>query len=83
MGSEMCIRDSTKAMAPSGLRIGVPELTRLGMRVDEMQDVARFFARTLIAQDDPIKVKQDVNEFKSDFLEVGYCFEPGPAYPGL
>ncbi len=73
----------TKAMAPSGLRLGVPELTRLGMGVDEMQDVARFFARTLIAGDDSAKVKEDVREFKSEFLEVGYCFEPGPAYPGL
>ena len=73
----------TKAMAPSGLRLGVPELTRLGMGVDEMQDVAHFFARTLIAGDDSAKVKQDVREFKSEFLEVGYCFEPGPAYPGL
>ena len=73
----------TKAMAPSGLRLGVPELTRLGMGVDEMQDVAGFFARVLIAGDDPSKVKQDVREFKSDSLEVGYCYDPGPAYPGL
>lgn len=73
----------TKAMAPSGLRLGVPELTRLGMTVDEMQDVAQFFARTLIAKEDPAKIKQDVTDFKSNFLEVGYCFEPGPAYPGL
>ena len=42
-----------------------------------------FFARTLIAGDDSAKVKEDVREFKSEFLEVGYCFEPGPAYPGL
>ena len=73
----------TKAMSPSGLRLGVPELTRLGMGVDEMQDVARFFARTLIAGENPTKVRQDVCEFKSDYLDVGYCFEPGPAYPGL
>ena len=73
----------TKAMAPSGLRLGVPELTRLGIGVDEMQDVAGFFARVLIAGNDPCKVKQDVREFKSDYLEVGYCFDPGPAYPGL
>ena len=53
------------------------------MGVDEMQDVAGFFARVLIAGNDPSKVKQDVREFKSDYLEVGYCFDPGPAYPGL
>ena len=73
----------TKAMAPSGLRLGVPELTRLGMGVDEMQDVARFFARALIAREEPSKVKQDVIDFKSEYLDVGYCFDPGPAYPGL
>ena len=35
----------TKAMSPSGLRLGVQELTRVGMGTDEMQDVARFYAR--------------------------------------
>ena len=29
----------TKAMQPSGLRLGVPELTRVGMGTDEMTDV--------------------------------------------
>jgi glycine hydroxymethyltransferase len=39
----------TKAMSgPSGLRLGTPELTRVGMGMDEMQDVARFFSRALI-----------------------------------
>ena len=33
----------TKAMQPSGLRLGTPELTRIGMGVDEMKDVAKFF----------------------------------------
>jgi glycine hydroxymethyltransferase len=73
----------TKAMSPSGLRLGVPELTRVGMRPDEMQDVARFFARTLLSNEDPTIVRRDVAEFKSEFQTVHYCFEPGPAYPGL
>ncbi len=73
----------TKAMSPSGLRLGVPELTRVGMRPDEMQDVARFFARALIFNEDPSAIGRDVAEFKSEFQTVHYCFEPGPAYPGL
>ena len=74
----------TKAMSgPSGLRLGVPELTRIGMGVDEMQDVARFFARALIHKDDPSAIRSEVSVFKSDFQTVKYCFEEGPAYPGI
>jgi len=73
----------TKALAPSGLRLGTPELTRVGMGVDEMKDVARFFARALLEGEAPSSVKSDVSEFKAGFQTVQYCFEPGPAYPGL
>ena len=73
----------TKAMNPSGLRLGTPELTRIGMGTDEMQDVARFFARALLDEEDPASIKKEVREFKSEFQNVHYCFESGPAYPGL
>ena len=73
----------TKAMQPSGLRLGVPELTRVGMGTDEMTDVAQFFARALIKNHDPSKIRLDVKSFKSNFQTVKYCFESGPAYPNL
>jgi len=73
----------TKAMNPSGLRLGTPELTRIGMGTGEMEEVARFFARALIDEEAPVSIKKDVIEFKSQFQTVHYCFEPGPAYPGL
>jgi glycine hydroxymethyltransferase len=74
----------TKAMTgPSGLRLGVPELTRVGMGTDEMQDVAGFFARALIAAEDSASVKMDVTDFKSNYQTVKYCFDEGPAYPNL
>ena len=73
----------TKAMSPSGLRLGTPELTRVGMGVDEMKDVAKFFSRALLTKEDPKIIKHDVKEFKSNFQTVHYCFEPGYAYPGL
>ena len=73
----------TKAMTPSGLRLGTPELTRVGMGPDEMKDVARFFSRALIKREDPKIIKNDIKEFKSNYQTVNYCFEPGLAYPGL
>ena len=64
----------TKAMTPSGLRLGVQELTRHGMGVTEMEEVAACFRRVLIDHEDPILVKKRVNEIRSDFTEVRYCF---------
>ena len=64
----------TKAMTPSGLRLGVQELTRVGMGNDEMKDVAKFYSRVLLNNEDPKKVKQDVHEFKSNYHVIRYCF---------
>ena len=64
----------TKAMTPSGLRLGVQELTRGGMGNDEMKDGAKFYARVLLNNEDPKKVKQDVHEFKSNYHVIRYCF---------
>lgn len=71
----------TKALHPSGLRLGVQELTRLGMGTDEMQDVARLYARVLLKGEDASSVKRAVSTLKSEYQTVQYCFEPGPAYP--
>jgi glycine hydroxymethyltransferase len=66
----------TKPLTPSGVRIGVQELTRVGMGKAEMQQVAEFYARALVKGDDPKKVKADVKAFKARFQEVKYCFNP-------
>ena len=73
----------TKALTPSGLRLGVQELTRVGMGTDEMLDVARFYARVLLDGEDPAAVKRDVKEFKSDYQIIRYCFneEQSNGYP--
>ncbi len=64
----------TKAMTPSGLRLGVQELTRHGMGATEMEEVATCFRRVLIDHEDPSIVKTRVNEIRSGFTEVRYCF---------
>jgi glycine hydroxymethyltransferase len=69
--------DPGTAMRPSGLRLGSQELTRIGMKESHMGEVAEFFKRVLIDKEDPLKVKEDVREFKRDFQTIHYCFTPG------
>lgn len=62
---------------PSGLRLGTPELTRIGMKEKEMDEIAEFYARVLLKKDNPKKIKNDIKEFRKDFQELHYCFKEG------
>jgi len=62
---------------PSGLRLGTPELTRLGMKEKEMDEIAEFYKRALIDNTDPKRIKADVKEFRKDFQGLYYCFKEG------
>jgi glycine hydroxymethyltransferase len=62
---------------PSGLRIGTPELTRIGMKEKEMQDIADFYMRALLKNENSTKIKADIKEFRKDFQEIHYCFKKG------
>ena len=64
----------TKAMTPSGLRLGVQELTRVGMGNTQMEEVAKLYARVLLKGDDPASVKADVAALKGEFQTIRYCF---------
>ncbi len=61
---------------PGGLRIGTSEVTRLGMGKSEMVDIAEFFKKLIIEKKDPKKIKNEVAEFRKDFQEIQYCFQP-------
>jgi len=71
------IPGDTDALNPSGLRLGTPELTRIGMKEKDMQDIATFYARTLKKEEDPKKIRKDIKAFRADFQELHYCFEKG------
>ncbi|MFQ5950617.1 MAG: serine hydroxymethyltransferase, partial [Candidatus Geothermarchaeales archaeon] len=60
---------------PGGIRLGSLEVTRLGMKEDDMKEIARLIARVIVKGEDPVKVREDVKEFRRDFQEVDYCFE--------
>ena len=64
----------TKAMTPSGLRLGVQELTRVGMGTTQMEEVARLYARVLLKGEDTASVKADVTALKREYQTIRYCF---------
>ena len=71
------IPGDTDPLNPSGLRLGTPELTRIGMKEKEMDEIAEFFERALIKKEDTKKIRSNIKEFRKDFQELHYCFREG------
>ena len=69
------IKEGRHFTHPGGIRLGVSEITRLGMRESEMTEIAEFIKRVIIDKEPPEKVKEDVTEFRKDHQKVHYCFE--------
>jgi len=68
---------------PGGLRFGVQEVTRLGMKESEMKEIASFIARVIVKGEDPRRVAADVKEFRKGFQTIHYAFTPHRAYEYL
>lgn len=64
----------TSFQNPSGLRLGTPEMTRIGMKEHDMKKIAKFFKRILIDKEDVQQVKEDVVVFRKVFDRVHFCF---------
>jgi len=69
------IKEGRHFMNPGGIRLGTSEVTRLGMKEIEMQEIAQFIKRVVIDKEDVERVKADVLEFRKDYQRVLYCFE--------
>ncbi len=65
---------------PSGIRLGVQELTRIGMKESEMREIASFIKRVVIEEEDENRVKEEVIELRKVFQHVQYCFDGEDAY---
>jgi len=71
--------DPKKPRNPSGIRLGVQELTRLGMKEGEMRHVAELIKK--VAMDESIdEVREEVKALKREFNTIRYCFNEGEAY---
>ncbi len=62
---------------PSGLRMGTIEVTRLGMKEPQMEQIADFVARVLVEKESPDTVLEDVVDFRQGYQKLYYCFENG------
>ncbi len=61
--------------APGGIRAGVSEVTRLGMRESDMEEIADLMTRVVVKGEDSKSVAKDVAEFRRGFQHVHYAFE--------
>ena len=59
---------------PSGLRIGVQEMTRFGMKEHEMEEIADFMERVVMRGEDPARVREEVKAFRANFVKVHYGY---------
>ncbi|MBA3977301.1 MAG: serine hydroxymethyltransferase [Nitrosopumilus sp.] len=69
------IKEGRNYLHPSGIRIGVPEVTRLGMKENEMHEIATFIKKIVIDKQEISKILQDVIEFRKGFQKVQYAFD--------
>lgn len=68
---------------PSGIRIGVQEVTRLGMREEEMEAIAEFIDLALKDKKSCEELRKAISEFRKDFQTVKFTFEECNAYSDL
>lgn len=63
---------------PSGIRLGVQEATRWGMKEDEMKQIAEFMRMVVIDRKDPRWVREKVKEFRRNYIEIHYAIKIPP-----
>src|SRR5207247_719858 len=61
--------------APGGIRAGVSEVTRLGMKESDMVEIADLMTRVVVKGEDSRRVAADVAEFRKGFQRGEYAFE--------
>jgi len=58
-----------------GVRLGVCEATRRGMKEDEMRRIAVLMERVIVDGENPHRVKEDVMKLAEEFQEIEYRFK--------
>jgi glycine hydroxymethyltransferase len=69
------ILERSGILADAVVRLGVQEVTRLGMGESEMVVIDEFFRRLLVDRKMPDHVRRDVAEFTSGYRRLRFCFE--------
>ncbi len=56
----------------NAIRIGTQEVTRWGIRPQDMRTVAKFMARVLVEGEEPTRVRPDVVDFRAQFQALHF-----------
>lgn len=67
--------EKANIIADKGIRLGVCEATRRGMKGEEMQKIAAFIKRVIGDKEDPNRIKREIVNFVKEYQEVKFCFE--------
>lgn len=59
----------------NGLRIGTPEIVRIGMKVEHMQELAGFISQSLSPSSDTEAIKREVTQWRKQFSGVHYTVD--------
>jgi len=70
--------DDEAFTASSGLRTGVQEMTRFGMKEADFEQLAEYMAAVILEEKD---VSQQVSSFREKFLVMQYCLPKEQARP--
>ncbi|MGQ9617591.1 MAG: serine hydroxymethyltransferase [Candidatus Aminicenantia bacterium] len=70
--------DDESFVGSSGIRMGVQEMTRFGMKEKDFEELAELIYDCIIKN---INVKEKVRDFRKRFLRMHYCLEPEKAIP--
>jgi glycine/serine hydroxymethyltransferase len=70
--------DDETFLKSSGIRIGVQEMTRFGMKEKDFERLSGFIADVIVRNK---KVKEEVKKFRGNFLQMKYCLSPKEALP--
>lgn len=70
--------DDETFLEPSGIRMGVQEMTRFGMKEEDFDRLAEFITDVVVKDQN---VKDKVKAYRQQFLEMKYCLSSDQAIP--
>jgi hypothetical protein len=70
--------DDATFLESSGIRMGVQEMTRFGMKEKDFDVLAGYLAEVVIGNQN---VKEEVKSFRRNFLDMKYCLPAEKAIP--
>jgi len=70
LANYQALPDDKTFLEPSGIRMGVQEMTRFGMKEEDFDTLSGYIADVVIRNQE---CQEDVKKFRQNFLEMKYC----------